>query len=107
MTLLLIGKPRAVDNMASMFSVWVFKSSVYVCWAIIGSDATNKIFNVTICKALKWTELTTLKLPLSTETLIWLNIIGWVGGSLLRYYYYHQYLACEEEDFGEGYIFIE
>ena len=59
----------------------------------------NKIiYNVTIYKTLKWTELTTLKLPLSTETLIWINIVGSVGGSLLRCNYYHEYLACEEED---------
>ena len=31
---------------------------------------------------LKWTEPAMLKLPLATETLIWLNIIGWAGGSL-------------------------
>ena len=65
----------------------------------------NKIiYNVTIYKTLKWTEPTTLKLPLATETLIWLNIIGWVGGSLLRCNYYDEYLACEQEDFCERYI---
>ena len=68
----------------------------------------NKIiYNVTIYKTLKWTELTTLKLPLSTETLIWINIVGSVGGSLLRCNYYHEYLACEEEDFCERYILLE
>ena len=68
----------------------------------------NKIiYNVTIYKTLKWTELTTLKLPLSTETLIWINIVGSVGGSLLRCNYYHEYLACEEEDFCERYILVE
>ena len=82
-TFLPIGKPRAVDNMASMLWGWHFKSSVCVCWAVIGNDAT-KICNVTIYKTLKWTQLTTIKLPLSNGTLIWLNIIGWVGGSLLR-----------------------
>ena len=34
-------------------------------------------------------------------------MIGWVGGSLLRYNYYHEYLACEEEDFCERYILHE
>ena len=53
---------------------------------------------------LKWTEPTRLKLPLATETLIWLNIIGWVGGSLLRCNYYNKYLAYEQEDFCEQYI---
>ena len=90
-TLLSIGKPRAVDNMDSMFWVWHFKGSVCVCWALVGRDATKNIFNVTIYKTLKWTELTTLKLPLSTEALIWLNIIVWVGGSLLRFNYYHEF----------------
>ena len=65
----------------------------------------NKImYNVTIYKTLTWTEPTTLKLPLATETLIWLNIIGRVGGSLLRCNYYDEYLACEQEDFCERYI---
>ena len=41
------------------------------------------------------------------KTLIWYNIIGWVGGSLLRCNYYHEYLACEEEDFCELYILVE
>ena len=27
------------------------------------------------------------------------TLIGWVGGSSLRCNYYHEYLACEEEDF--------
>ena len=36
----------------------------------------KNIHNVTIYKTLKWTERTTLKLLLATETLIWLNIIG-------------------------------
>ena len=72
--------------------------------SVIGSDATKNKFNVTIYKTLKWTEFTTLKLPLSTETLIWLNIIGWVGESLLRCNYYHEYLGCEEEAFCEQYI---
>ena len=94
-----IGKPRTVDNMASMFWVWHFKRSICVCWAVIGSDAAKNIFNVTIYK--------TLKLPLSTETLVWLNVIGWVGGSLLRCNYYHESLACEEEDFCERYILGE
>ena len=40
-TVLPIGKPRAVDNMASMFWGWHFKSSVCVCWAVIGNDATK------------------------------------------------------------------
>ena len=40
-TLLPIGKPRAVDNMASMFGDWHFKSSVYVSWAVIRNDATK------------------------------------------------------------------
>ena len=55
-------------------------------------------------KALKWTEPTTLKLWLATETLICLNIRAWVGGSLLRCNYYNEYLACEQEDFCEQYI---
>ena len=59
-----IGKPRAVNNMASMFWGCHFKSSVCVCRTVIGNDAT-KIYNVTIYKALKWTELTALKFPLS------------------------------------------
>ena len=29
----------------------------------------------------KWTKLTMLKVPVATETHIWLNIIGWMGGS--------------------------
>ena len=53
---------------------------------------------------LKWTEPARLKLPLATETRIWLNIIGWVGGSLLRCNYYDKYLAYEQEDFCEQYI---
>ena len=64
----------------------------------------QKLYNVTIyknAKMLKWAELTTLKLPLATETLIWLNIIEWVGGTLLRCNYYDEYLACEQEDFCE------
>ena len=28
-----------------------------------------------------WTKLTMLKVPVGTETLIWLNIIGLMGGS--------------------------
>ena len=56
---------------------------------------------------LNWTELTTLKLSLSTETLIWLNIIGWAGGSLLRCNHYHEYLACKDEDFCERYVLVE
>ena len=59
----------------------------------------QNIYNVTIYK--------TLKLLLSRETLNCLNIIGWVGGSLLRCNYYHEYLACEEEDFCEQYILVE
>ena len=30
-----------------------------------------------------------------------------MGGSLLRCNYYHEYLACEEEDFCERYILVE
>ena len=45
-----------------------------------------------------------LKLWLATETLICLNLIGWVGESLLRCNYYDEYLACEQEDFYEQYI---
>ena len=52
----------------------------------------------------KWTEPTTVKLRLATETLICLNIIGWVGETLLRCNYYDEYLACEQEDFCERYI---
>ena len=62
------------------------------------------LYNVTIYKTLKWTELTTPKIPLATETLIWLNIIGNVGGSLLRCNYYQEYLACEQEDICQRYI---
>ena len=40
-TLLPTGKPRAVDNTASMFWDWPFRSSVCVCWAVIGNDATK------------------------------------------------------------------
>ena len=52
----------------------------------------------------KWTEPTTLKLRLATEALICLNIIGWVGESLLRCNYYDVYLARKQEDFCERYI---
>ena len=41
---------------------------------------------------------------MATETLIWLNIIRWVVGCLLRWSYYDEYLACEQEDFCERYI---
>ena len=40
-TLLPIGKPRAVDNIVSVFWGWHFNSSVCVCWAVIGNDATK------------------------------------------------------------------
>ena len=43
--LLPIGKPRAVDNMASMFWGWYFKSSVCVCWPAIGNYVT-KLYTV-------------------------------------------------------------
>ena len=36
-----IGKLKAVDNIASMFLGWHFKSNVYVCWAVIENDATK------------------------------------------------------------------
>ena len=104
------GKPRAVDDMVSVFWGWHFKSSVCVCWIIIGNDATvgnyrtRNIYNVTIYKTLKWAERATLKLPLATETLIWLNIIGWFGGSLLKFNYCDEYLACKQEVFCERYI---
>ena len=61
----------------------------------------KNIYNVTTYKTLKWTEPTKLKLPLATKTFIWLNIIYWVGGSLLRCNYYKEYLAYEQEDFCE------
>ena len=64
----------------------------------------KNIYNVTIYKTLKWTERTTLKMPLATETLIWLNIIGWVGESLKRCNYYDEFLVCEQEDFSKRYI---
>ena len=65
----------------------------------------NKIkYNVKIYKTLTWTETTTLKFSLATETLIWLNIIAWVERSLLRGNYYDEYLACEQDDFCEQYI---
>ena len=35
------------------------------------------------------------------------TLIGWVGGSSFRCNYYHEYLACEEEDFCERYILLE
>ena len=35
------------------------------------------------------------------------GLIWWVGGSLLRCNYYHEYLACEEKDFSERYILLE
>ena len=76
-TLLPIGKPRAVGNMASIFRGCHFKSSV---WS---------------------------KLPLWTETLIWLNMIEWVGEILLRCNYYHEYLACEQAECCERYILVE
>ena len=72
-TLLPIGKPRAVDNMVPM-CLRMLSRNREICNKII--------YNVTIYKPPKWTEPTTLKLPLATETLIWLHIIGWVGGSL-------------------------
>ena len=40
-TLLPIWKLRAVDIMASMSWGWQCKSSVCVCWAIIGNDAAK------------------------------------------------------------------
>ena len=58
-------------------------------------------------KTLKWTELTTLKLSLLTEALIWLNIIRWIEGNLLRCNYYHEYLACEDKNFCEQHILVE
>ena len=58
-------------------------------------------------KTLKWTELATLKLSLLTEALIWLNIIRWMGGNLLRCNYYHEYLACEDKNFCEQHILVE
>ena len=65
-------------------------------------ELCNKnISSVTIYKTLKWTEPTTLRLPLATKTFIWMNIIGWVVGSLLRSNYYDECLACEQEDFCE------
>ena len=39
--LLPIGKPRAVDNMVSVFWGWHFYSSVCVCWTAIGNYATK------------------------------------------------------------------
>ena len=56
----------------------------------------QKIYNVTMYKVLKLTKRSTIKVPLATETLISLNIIGW-----LRCNYYHEYLTCEQEDFCE------
>ena len=35
------------------------------------------------------------------------TLIGWVGGSSFRCNYYHEYLACEEEEFCERYILLE
>ena len=61
----------------------------------IGNDATKNI-QCNIYKALKLTKCSTIKVPLATETLISLNIIGW-----LRCNYYHEYLTCEQEDFCE------
>ena len=40
-TLLPIGKPRAADNMVSMFWGWYFTSSVCVCLPVIENDATK------------------------------------------------------------------
>ena len=34
-----------IDNMAFMFWGWHFTSSVWVCWAVIGNDAT-KLYTV-------------------------------------------------------------
>ena len=69
-TLLPIGKPGAVDNMVPMRLRMLSRNR----------DWYNKIiYNVTIYKPLKWTEPTTLKLPLAAETLIWLHISGWEG----------------------------
>ena len=42
-TLLPVGKPRAVDNMGFLFWGWHIKSSICVCWAVIESDATKNI----------------------------------------------------------------
>ena len=67
----------------------------------------KNIYNVTLYKTLKWTEPTTLKLPLETETPTWLNIIEWVGGSLLRCNYYDEYLAYEQEDICERYFKVK
>ena len=64
----------------------------------------KNIFNIAIYKTLKWTERTSLKLFFAAETLIWLNIIGWVGASLLICNYYDEYLSCEQEDFCKQYI---
>ena len=78
-TLLPIGKPRAADNMTSMFWGWHFKSSACVCEAVIENDATKIYAMLTISKMPKWTELTIVKLPLSTWTLPCLNSFR-VGG---------------------------
>ena len=39
--------------------------SVVSAYAVIGSDSTKNIYSVTVYKTLRWTELATLKLPLS------------------------------------------
>ena len=61
------------------------------------------MYNLTIYKTVKWTEPTTLKLWLAAETLICLNIIGWVGETV-EMQLFDEYLVCEQEDFYEQYI---
>ena len=78
-TLLSIGKAKAVDKTTSLFWGWHLKVVPAYTAPKIGNDATKN--------------------KLATETLNWLNIIGWVSGSYLRCNYYHEYLACEQEDF--------
>ena len=74
------GKPK--------FSV---SRAVFLCDMLRG----NKVFLSYIYLCLYNAKIAAVKLIL----LIWLNIIGWVRRSLLRCKYYHEYLACEEEDF--------
>ena len=43
-------------------------------------------------------------MPLASETIIWLNIIGWVAGSLLRCIYCHKYWACVKCNYYHEYL---
>ena len=78
-TLLPIGKPSAEDSMVSLFWGWHFERRACACRPV-NQEWCNNMNNVTRYKTLKRTKLTTLKVLPATETLIWLNVIGWPGG---------------------------